>query len=286
MIFFYYLIRGGGFVIAQLPLSFLYKFSDFLAWLTADVVKYRKGVIDLNLKNAFPGKSDKEYDNLRKSFYKNFSDILVESFKLLALNKKLLKKRVSIKNPEVLQELKQRNEGFIAVAGHYNNWEWLGVCMAGVLEMKSMVTYKPLSSVVMDKVMRNVRETLGTDLVNMSNTYRFVMQSKEPTAVLLVADQAPDPRHAYWTKFLNQDTPCFTGPERIARAKNSPLVFFNMQRERRGYYSIEIEILHNHPAESEPGEITELHVKALEKQIMKYPPNWLWSHKRWKHQRP
>ena len=285
MIILYYLIRGGGFLLAQVPLRILYSLSYFLAWFANNIIAYRKDVILENLKNAFPQKSEKEYKQITKEFYRNFSDILIESFKLLALNKKLLLKRVYLKNPEVLDRLKENNEGFIAVSGHYNNWEWLGVSMAGLFKMKSMVTYKPLSSKLMDKVMKNVRESLGTELVTMNNTYRSVMQSKEPLATLLVADQAPDPRHANWLLFLNQDTPCFTGPERIAKAKNNPLVFLVMRREKRGHYSVEFEILHENPAESSDGEITRLHAKALEKLIMEYPSAWLWSHKRWKHKR-
>nr|MBX2842788.1 lipid A biosynthesis acyltransferase [Flammeovirgaceae bacterium] len=34
------------------------------------------------------------------------------------------------------------------------------------------------------------------------------------------------------------------------------------------------------------GEITEQHVRLLEKEILNKPEHWLWSHKRWKHKRP
>ena len=263
----------------------LYRISDFLAWLASDVISYRNAVIDENLSKSFPEKNDAELKRIKKEFYRSFADIIIESFKLLSLNPRVLEKRVRLINPEVLNRLKENNKGFIAVAGHYNNWEWLGVSLAPMLKMKSIVTYKPLSSNLMDKVMRKVRESYGTGMVTMKNTYRAVINNEEPIAALLVADQAPDPRTAYWNRFLHQDTPWFVGPEKISRTQNIPLVYFTFEREKRGYYTLEIKVLDLNPKESNPGELTELHSRCLEEQIIHHPASWLWSHKRWKHQR-
>jgi KDO2-lipid IV(A) lauroyltransferase len=51
---------------------------------------------------------------------------------------------------------------------------------------------------------------------------------------------------------------------------------------KRGHYEITVEILTDKPKEEPVGNITEMHVRALEKQIMETPEYWLWTHKRWK----
>lgn len=285
MIFFYYLIRGGGFILARLPMGFLYRISDLIAFLGCDIFKYRKHVVMKNICRALPGKTDEEYTVIIKDFYRSFADILVESFKMLGMSSHFLSKRIRIENPEMLDYLKAENRGFVAVAGHYGNWEWLGVAMNELTGMKCAATYKPLSSSLMDKLMRRIRASHGTILVTMTNTYRTVVQSEEPIGVLLIADQSPDPRHAVWMPFLGLETPWFTGPERIAAATDSPLVFFALKKEKRGHYKLRIELLHNHPAKAEGHELTRLHVNALEKIILEDPSHWLWSHKRWKHRR-
>ncbi len=285
MNFFYYLIRGGGYILARLPMPVLYLISDAMAFLACDVFKYRKRVVMKNICRALPGRSDEEYKRIIKNFYRGFTDVLVESFKMLGMSSQFIPKRIRIENPEVLQYLKNCNRGFIAVGGHFGNWEWLGVGMHQLTGMKSVVTYKPLSSKLMDKLMKRIRSAHGTLLVTMTNTYRAVLQSKEPIAVLLVADQSPDPRTAIWVDFLGMETAWFSGPEKISKGTNSPLVFFALEREKRGYYKLRIDILHEHPAEAEEQELTRLHVKALEQLILKQPSDWLWSHKRWKHKR-
>jgi Kdo2-lipid IVA lauroyltransferase/acyltransferase len=39
------------------------------------------------------------------------------------------------------------------------------------------------------------------------------------------------------------------------------------------------------PKETDEYEITESHVRMLEKAIREHPDNWLWSHRRWKHKK-
>jgi Kdo2-lipid IVA lauroyltransferase/acyltransferase len=56
-------------------------------------------------------------------------------------------------------------------------------------------------------------------------------------------------------------------------------------RTGRGYYTIVAEMLFRHPNETPEGEITETFNKRLEKEILRDPTIWLWSHKRWKHKR-
>ena len=46
------------------------------------------------------------------------------------------------------------------------------------------------------------------------------------------------------------------------------------------------ETLIENPAATADGEISELHTRRLEKNIIAAPASWLWSHRRWKYKRP
>jgi len=284
--FFYYLLRGGGFLIAQIPLFLLYPFSGFLAWIASDLVRYRRDVVLANLKASFPEKSDRERLKISKGFYLNFTDIMVESFKMLSLNPRLIPSRVKVLNPELLDSYKQQGRSIIAVSGHYCNWEWMGVGLKSVTGMRALVTYKPLSSKLMDRLMKEIRQLNGSELISMQQTFRSIATSKEPVISLLVADQAPHPENAYWTIFLNQDTPVFLGAERIAKSTGHVVVFLAMRRVKRGHYTLEFQELCLDPKAQPEFAITEMHLRALESLIIESPQNWLWSHKRWKHKRP
>ena len=102
-----------------------------------------------------------------------------------------------------------------------------------------------------------------------------------------IGDQTPN-KHSlnFWTTFLNQDTPVMEGTEKIARKLNQPVVYLNMRKVKRGYYYAEFYDLCSDPQNLEPGELTRMHTRMLEKFIRETPEYWLWSHRRWKHKRP
>lgn len=132
-----------------------------------------------------------------------------------------------------------------------------------------------------------MRTRFGTKLIEMKNTFRDMAAKKnEINATAFIADQTPHPDNAYWTTFLNQDTPVFWGTEKIARKLNYPIVFINVKKIKRGYYEILAEMICENPSSTSDGEISEMHTKKLEEEIRKNPETWLWSHKRWKHKRP
>jgi KDO2-lipid IV(A) lauroyltransferase len=108
----------------------------------------------------------------------------------------------------------------------------------------------------------------------------------ELNATAFIADQTPGPENAYWTEFLNQDTPVFKGTELIARKINYVVVYAKVKRIKRGYYEIFAEVLHDNPKSTTDGELSEMHTKKLEQDIKEQPEIWLWSHRRWKHTRP
>ena len=86
--------------------------------------------------------------------------------------------------------------------------------------------------------------------------------------------------------FLNQETPVFPGPEKVASRLKQAVVFMDIQKTRRGYYEVEFTKLFDDASQTSEYEVTKIHVKFLEEIIRKRPELWLWSHKRWKHTRP
>jgi KDO2-lipid IV(A) lauroyltransferase len=63
------------------------------------------------------------------------------------------------------------------------------------------------------------------------------------------------------------------------------VVYFNIQKGKRGYYNFTVELLFEHSAGLPEHAITNAHTKRLEESIMARPEFWIWSHRRWKHKR-
>jgi KDO2-lipid IV(A) lauroyltransferase len=123
----------------------------------------------------------------------------------------------------------------------------------------------------------------------MASVIRQVLELRQKNVRSLFAfitDQAPPMGEIkYWTRFLNQDTPVYLGAEKIASKYNMAVVFFNIQSVRRGYYTLTCELLFENSKGLPEHLITETHVRRLEEIIRRRPEQWLWSHRRWKHNR-
>ncbi len=281
----FYLAMGLGWIISILPFRVLYIFSDFLRFFMQHVISYRKEVIMQNLRNSFPEKGEEELEAIRSRFYKNFADLIVESFKSLTINERTLKKHFVLKNPEVFENLRQKNKGVIMVMGHYTNFEWTAMSIPLWVKNNCFAVYHPLSNKYFSRKIVQIREQFGLKLYPMENTYPFMLNNPDPAPLyVFMADQSP---HAgkikYRANFLNQSTPVHLGVENLARKCDLGVVFIDIQRIKRGYYEVTAELLFEDVQNTAQYEVTDTHVRALEKVIQKKPEDWLWSHRRWKY---
>ncbi|MBI3502138.1 MAG: lysophospholipid acyltransferase family protein [Bacteroidetes bacterium] len=285
----FYLALPFLYLISILPFPLLYLFSDFVFVLIYYVIGYRKKVVTQNLRNSFPEKSEKEICTLRRKFYRYLCDLFLETFKTLTISKEAMLKhcRMNEESAKLMQKYFDEKKNIIIVLGHLGNWEWGGNTFSLQCRQQLYVIYHPLENKYFNKLVIGMRTRFGTKLIEMKNTFRDMVSNKKIiSATAFIADQTPPPESAYWTIFLNQDTPVFQGTEKISRKMNYPIVFINVKKIRRGYYEMTGEMLCENPASTSEGEISQLHTKKLESEIRKNPETWLWSHRRWKHKRP
>jgi len=285
----YYITFPFIYLVSILPFWILYPISWGVYVILYYLMGYRKKVVLANLHKAFPEKSEKEIHAISKKYYHYLCDLFLETFKTYTISKRGMLRRCFF-NPAakaLFSKLADEGKNIIIVMGHFGNWEWGGNAFSLHCKHQLYVIYHPLSNKEFDSFMYRMRRRFGTKLIPMKDTYKeMVAHKSELNATAFIADQTPQPQHAYWTKFLNQDTPVYRGPELIAKKINYPVVYVKMSRIKRGFYELCADMLCEDPSKTKDGEITELHTKRLEKDIIAQPEFWLWSHKRWKHKKP
>lgn len=282
----WWLLQG----LSHLPFRLLYWLADFLYFLLFYVVQYRKKVVYRNLKNSFPDKSAAEIHRIAKQFYRNLADIIFEILKLGSISVAELQRRVSYQNWELLQEYTNQGTSVIALSSHAGNWEWELAASTSIFSAPMDGVYKPLSNPFFEVYMRFLRSRLGAYPVRMKEVLRhLVLHRQEPRILCLLSDQIP-PRGEiqYWTTFLNQDTAFYVGADKLAAAFKYPVVFVGAERIKRGYYRFSFQLLAEKGSVTNPEafSVIETYARELEKWVQRHPADYLWSHRRWKHQRP
>ncbi|WP_295768754.1 lysophospholipid acyltransferase family protein [uncultured Mucilaginibacter sp.] len=276
---------GLLYLISLLPYPVLFFIADILFVLLYHLTGYRRKVVQQNLANAFPEKSINERLAIEKKYYRFLADLIMETIKLYSISADETIKRVDFRD-----HLLKDNEAFksgksiIAAVGHYGNWESGCLRMGLVEERKCIIAYKPLSNNIFDKFFYDLRSRFGTLMVPMKNTFRTVVaHRRQHTLTVLAGDQTPSRDEVtYFTNFLNQPTAVFLGVEKLAKATDSLVVFCDVRRVGRGYYTCTFVPLFDNPKDTAEYEITNAHVQYLENVIREEPEFWLWSHRRWK----
>jgi len=282
-----FLLKKIILLVSILPYWVLYIFSDILAFWGYHLRRYRRKVVNQNLKNSFPEKSDKEIKRLEKDFYLHFSDTIFEALKSTSLSKREQNRRVKFLNPEIFQKYYDLKRDVVLVAGHYANWELFAFLPQHIPQVFYSI-FKPLRSEFITKLFTNIRSKNGCILLPMNDVLRPILRAKQKASslvMLMIADQAPPQETPYWLDFLNQDTPLFAGVEKIGRKLKAAMIFAKVQKIKRGYYTVEFLELSENISELPEGVPTKLHAEVLEEIIKENPSAWLWSHRRWKHKR-
>jgi len=271
-----------------LPFRVLYVISNGLYILMYNVIGYRKKVVLQNITRSFPNKTTAEHIQITKGFYRHFCDLVLESIKVFTISQVEVNQRMKVINPDFLDRFYQQGKTVIVAGGHYNNWELFAVAIDAPIKHKAVAIYKPLSSLFFDKRMRESRSKYGLEMISTRKVAdEFKRDSAPLRAIIFGIDQSPrSAEKSYWSTFLNQDTAMLFGTEKYAKEYNLPVVYARINKVSRGHYVTEfVEAIEN-PLNTSYGEITKRMNELLEKDILKQPEYWLWSHKRWKHKRP
>lgn len=286
----YYIVYTVLYLHALLPLKVLYIFADILYIPLYYIIRYRVKVVRNNLKNSFPDKNTKELRQIEKEFYHHFCDYFVETIKLLHITDSEIRERITFDNMDIVKDLMEDNKSCIMFLGHYANWEWVPSITQEFTDGTLLgQIYRPLKNKAFDNIFLKLRSRFGSVSIPKNNTLRSMIEFKKENKKVLIgfmSDQTPSVANIhYWTNFLNQETPVYTGVERIAQKTGFSVTYLDIIKTGRGKYKCYVKLITADPKNEPEFAITEKYIREMERTILRHPAYWLWTHKRWKHKR-
>lgn len=266
----------------------LHAFASCCGWFAGRLAPYRKHVVVDNLAHAFPDRPPEERERIARAYYAGFADVMFEIAKGASLAPAELRARVRVDGAEPVRECIARGRPALLIAAHQCNWEWLLLALGLELGCPVDAAYKPLKNAWADREMRAVRARFGAHLVPAQELLPEILKRRHiPRAIAMVADQEPThSERKHWTRFLGRDSAFFLGAEEIARTTRYPVYFLAMRRIARGRYVVTVEPFADPSERLAPGEFTDRYAARVEEQIRSSPPDWPWSHKRWRLRKP
>lgn len=265
-----------------------YVIEESIFFILYYVVRYRRGVILTNLRNAFPAKSEEELCRITRGVTRNLAEQMVNTISVTGVSSERMKQYLTFPNAESYVQA-VADKDIVLLGGHFGSWEYFTSVAQYDAQHLVMSIYHPLENSALDELFKRMRRRNNTVLVPRDESLRYFIKNRggdKRLAMGLIADQNPYfHKDAHWFMFLNQETIFAEGGEQIARKLSLPVWFAWMRPLRRGEYELVMEQLYDGCESVAEHEITERYVRRLEEVICERPELWLWSHRRWKYKR-
>lgn len=275
-------------LISILPFRLLYIFSDCVCFLVYNVFGYRKKVVRENIAMALPNLSEQERFNIEKKFYHHLCDMFLEMIKTMSISQKEMEKRFVFTNLDLYLDLEKKGKSIALLCAHYASYEW-AVSMNYHITFTGYGVYKKISNKYFDRLIKKIRGRFKAPLITTRETIPTIDRNNKTNNLSvygLASDQSPQASKAYhWAPFMGIETPVHTGAEMLAKRFDMNIIFLKNKKIKRGYYQATFELMADNPKEVPNYGISDDFLRRVEKQIYEAPEFYLWTHKRWKHQK-
>lgn len=267
-----------------------YALARFLAAVLYRVDKRHRLVGLDNLGAAFGDRySEAERDAIVRGVYEHFCTVLME---ILHIPRKLhpttWRDRITLVGHEKVLDRLMRGGPVILLTGHFGNWEMAGY-LFGVFGFAPNSVYRPLDNPYLDRYLRSFRERTGQKLIPKSGGYEQMLEVLRGGGVLsFLADQDAG-QNGMYVDFFGRPASTHKAIALLAIEHKAPVVVGYARRVGPGFrYEVGC------PAIIEPSELTgsvddarlltQRYTSALEAIVRRDPDQYLWLHRRWKHQ--
>jgi len=261
--------------------------SPVLASLFFYIIPIRRSTTIENLKNAFPDFSNNKIKKIAFRCFNSFCITLIEILYIPGMNEDEIKKQVNCINSEIIKKRYDEQKGVILLSAHFGNWEYVATSVAAQLRIPFSVVIKVQRNPYVTEWLNRARTKWNNEIVPLGISIRQTYQTlKNKNIVAMVADQR-GPQEAIKVMFFGKEVSVHTGPAVLALKTGAPILYgIPVRQNNFKYETIMTEISKDNLPDSQEGKIKEIsqrHMAYLESYIRKYPEQWLWMHKRWKH---
>ena len=257
--------------------------SKFTTFVLHDCIRIRRTTTLNNIARCFPDKSPQEHQELTKQCFRFFSDCFWEIVKFSTVSEAQMKKRITIRNIELVTDYLQQDRSIIAWGGHVGNIDLHSICAA---YFNSADVYKKIHNPTLNRWAKQQRERFSGKLIQSHELVASLKEEGRALAIFLFSDQRPSPsarsRNTATIDFFSTPTTFTKGAFILAKRYKTPVIYTSIRRLKLGYH----EICFREIPTSPDGNTLQQAVKLLEQDIIAAPETYLWMHKRFKFSPP
>ena len=267
-----------------------YALARLLAWVMYKADRRHRIVGVENLTAAFGDHYDEEErDRIVRGVYLHFCTMIME---ILHIPRKIhltnWRNYVRLVGHEPVLDRLLTGGPIIFLTGHYGNWEMAGY-LFGLFGFPTYSVARTLDNPYLDRFLRTFRESTGQKLIPKSGGYDQILEVLQSgRALSMLADQDAGQRGLF-VDFFGRPASTHKAIALLAIEHRTPVAVGVACRVGPGFrYEIRcadvIQPEEFDGTSDDARRLTQRYTSALENLIREDPTQYLWLHRRWKHQ--
>ncbi len=284
------LYRLFAFLGRTLPEGWALAVGGWGGWLAGEVVGIRRGVVEEQLRQAFPDAGAPWRRRVRQACYRHFGREAVALLRLGRLGADQIRERTTVEGLEALQEAVTAGRGVILVTGHLGNWEIGGAALAARGIPLEVVAQRQRNPLFQDELERT-RRRLGLRVILRGDAPREVLRALRKGKVVAILGDQDARRAGIFVDFFGRPASTARGPALFCLRTGAPLflgVAFREEDLGQRYRVVleRVPFSASGDLEADLRRLTELHTRLLEARVRQVPEQYFWLHRRWKTRPP
>jgi KDO2-lipid IV(A) lauroyltransferase len=245
------------------------------------VFKFRRDLVEQNLRTAFPFADDAWISRTAKAAYAHVAREALETIRLTRASKAQILARTTLLGEEHLAK------PAVLVSGHIGNHEMAGAAMATrgfPLDIVAQRQGNPL----FDAALIGARERLGIRVIDRAQATMHVVRSLRSGRLVGFAADQDAGRAGIFVSFFGRPASTHRGAALFAVRANVPLIMISSLRVGDRYEVRGEEIVVDRAGEVDDVvyQLVQAFTSRLEQVVRAAPEQYLWLHRRWKTRPP
>ncbi|APA85592.1 lipid A biosynthesis lauroyl acyltransferase [Paraburkholderia sprentiae WSM5005] len=278
------LVAGLLRTLSALPYKFVARLGMIIGTALYALPSRRKHIVQINLRLCFPEKTDREHRKLARAHFRH----VVRSY--LERGIQWFGSAQSIR--DIVQiESKIDLDDNTAPPTIFMGFHFVGIevgCMLYSTHLPVASLYTRMSSTALCDLARKQRSRFGAEMIERASSARKIVELlRSGKPVMLAADMDQGVDSSVFVPFFGVPACTLTAVSRLARLGRARVVPFvtEVLPNYQGYKLTIFEPLADFPSGSDVVDARRMNA-FLEEQVVKFPEQYYWVHRRFKHRPP
>ena len=286
----YYGLRGAVSALRRLSLRRAGDIGEWIGRLGYRPLGVRREVVERQVRAAFPGLSAEDAMHIAEASYEHLGRTTIETAIVPEYSQReVLDLFERVDGWDVVERAQASGKGALLVSGHIGNWELGGSYIAARGIALGVVTRR-MQNPLFDTYLTTTRRRLGMDVIPDAEAVRKVPRLvRSGGMVAFLFDQGAAGLASTWVPFFGRLAKTPKGPAVFALRLDVPVIFGCAIRLASGKFLMNFEEVHvtrTGERDRDVDAIVNAYTGTLERWVRKYPGQYFWHHRRWKHQQP